>query len=134
QEGNFKQTLKLCMPFLMFKKDEFMQFGVQTLDLKLPFREIEVLKEFSKLIKRQIGLEHVEVLSAANPDAAIKAGPYAYLLRESPPTPGSPTCIFLTKKGTIVTALRFPLGIFVSLGFGVTRVCGHTSSFIPPAY
>nr|GEZ40924.1 leucine--tRNA ligase, cytoplasmic-like [Tanacetum cinerariifolium] len=75
-----------------------MQFGVPTLDLKLPFGEIEVLKEFSELIKRQIGLDHVEVLSAANPDAAIKAGPYAYLLRESPPTPGSPTCIFLTKK------------------------------------
>ncbi|GKD76971.1 leucine--tRNA ligase, cytoplasmic [Tanacetum coccineum] len=76
QEGNFKQTLKLCMPFLRFKKDEVMQLGVQALDLKLPFGEIEVLKEFSELIKRQIGLEHVEVLSPADPDAAIKAGPY----------------------------------------------------------
>nr|GEV03594.1 leucine--tRNA ligase, cytoplasmic-like [Tanacetum cinerariifolium] len=64
QEGNFKQTLKLCMPLLMFKKDEVMQF------------------------ERQIGLENVEVLSAADPDAAIKAGSYANLLRESPPTPG----------------------------------------------
>ncbi|GKA40688.1 leucine--tRNA ligase, cytoplasmic [Tanacetum coccineum] len=72
QEGNFKETLKLCMPFLKFKMD--------------------------KLIKRQIGLEHVEVLSPADPDAAIKAGPYA-LLTQSPPTPGSPTCIFLTKEG-----------------------------------
>ncbi|GKB51402.1 leucine--tRNA ligase, cytoplasmic, partial [Tanacetum coccineum] len=106
QEGNFKETLKLCMPFLKFKKDEVMQFGVQALDLKLPFGEIEVLKEFSELIKRQIGLEHVEVLSPADPDAAIKAGPYAYLLTQSPPTPGSPTCIFLTKEGLYKFGLK----------------------------
>ncbi|GJZ24741.1 leucine--tRNA ligase, cytoplasmic-like protein, partial [Tanacetum coccineum] len=72
--------------------------GVQALDLKLPFGEIEVLRKNSELIKRQIGLEHVEVLSAADPDAAIKAGPYASLLKQSPPTPGPPTCIFLTKE------------------------------------
>ena len=99
QEGNFKQTQKLCMPFLRFKKDEVMQLGVQALDLKLPFGEIEVLKENLELIKRQIGLEHVEVLSAADPDAAIKAGRYASLLKQSPPSPGSPTSIFMTKEG-----------------------------------
>ncbi|GJU98427.1 hypothetical protein Tco_1327698 [Tanacetum coccineum] len=33
--------------------------------------------------------------------------------------------------GTLVTDLRFPLGVQVSFGFGVTRVCGHTSSLTP---
>ncbi|PWA72632.1 leucine--tRNA ligase, cytoplasmic [Artemisia annua] len=101
QEGDFKKTQKLCMPFLSFKKDEVMQLGVQALDLKLPFGEIEVLKENLELIKRQIGLEQVEVLSAADPDAAIKAGRYASLLKQSPPSPGSPTSIFLTKEDAI---------------------------------
>nr|GEX76300.1 leucine--tRNA ligase, cytoplasmic-like [Tanacetum cinerariifolium] len=67
-------------------------------DLKLPFGEIEVLKENLELIKRQISLEHVEVLSIADLDAAIKAGRYASLLKQSPPSPGSPTSIFLTKE------------------------------------
>ncbi|KAI3669040.1 hypothetical protein L6452_40260 [Arctium lappa] len=44
QDGNFKQVQKLCMPFLRFKKDEVMSFGIQALDLKLPFGEIEVLQ------------------------------------------------------------------------------------------
>nr|GEX86726.1 leucine--tRNA ligase, cytoplasmic-like [Tanacetum cinerariifolium] len=71
---------------------------VQAFDLKLPFGEIEVLKENLKLIKRQISLEHVKVLSVADLDAAIKAGRYASLLKQSPPSPGSPTFIFLTKE------------------------------------
>ncbi|GKC52214.1 hypothetical protein Tco_1074959 [Tanacetum coccineum] len=33
--------------------------------------------------------------------------------------------------GTLVTALRFPLDVPVSFGFGVTRVCEHTSSLTP---
>ncbi|KAG4936449.1 hypothetical protein JHK82_050654 [Glycine max] len=38
----------------------------KAVDLILPFGEIEVLKENWDLIKRQIGLENVEILSAAN--------------------------------------------------------------------
>ncbi|GJV51236.1 hypothetical protein Tco_1446977 [Tanacetum coccineum] len=74
QEGNFKQTPERS--------------------------EIEVLKENLELIKRQIGLEHVTVLSVADPDVAIKAGRYVSLLKQSPPSPGSPTSIFLTKEDT----------------------------------
>ena len=43
--------------------------GRKAVDLILPFGEIEVLKENWDLIKRQIGLENVEVLSAANVDS-----------------------------------------------------------------
>ncbi|KAL2508186.1 ATP binding [Forsythia ovata] len=97
QEGNFKQMQKLCMPFLRFKKDEVMAVGVQALDLKLPFGEIEVLKENLELIKRQLGLDRLEVLSAIDDDAVEKAGNHATLLKSNPPSPGNPTAIFLNE-------------------------------------
>ncbi|GLU21323.1 hypothetical protein SLE2022_374690 [Rubroshorea leprosula] len=97
QSTNFKQTQKLCMPFLRFKKDEAIKLGVHALDLKLPFGEIDVLQENLDLIKRQLGLEEVEVLSATDPDARAKAGPLTSLLNQNPPAPGNPTAIFLTR-------------------------------------
>ncbi|KAF8376925.1 hypothetical protein HHK36_030296 [Tetracentron sinense] len=97
QAANFKQTQKLCMPFLRFKKDEAVAVGVQALDLKLPFGEIEVLQENLELIKRQLGLEHVEVLSAKDPVAVSKASPLDSLLKQNPPSPGNPTAIFLSR-------------------------------------
>ncbi|KAK3002424.1 hypothetical protein RJ639_022209 [Escallonia herrerae] len=96
QEGNIKQTQKLCMPFLRFKKDEVVAVGVHALDLRLPFGEIEVLEENAELIKRQLGLERVEILSASDPDAFAKAGPHVSLLKQNPPSPGNPTAIFLS--------------------------------------
>ncbi|XP_022841477.1 leucine--tRNA ligase, cytoplasmic-like isoform X1 [Olea europaea var. sylvestris] len=97
QEGNFKQIQRLCMPFLRFKKNEVMAVGVQALDLKLPFGEIEVLKENLELIKRQLGLDRLEVLSATDADAIEKAGNHATLLKSNPPSPGNPTTIFLNE-------------------------------------
>ncbi|GLT47250.1 hypothetical protein SLA2020_209580 [Shorea laevis] len=97
QSTNFKQTQKLCMPFLRFKKDEALKLGVHALDLKLPFGEIAVLQENLDLIKRQLGLEEVEVLSATDPDARANAGPLVSLLNQNPPAPGNPTAIFLTR-------------------------------------
>ncbi|XP_071736822.1 leucine--tRNA ligase, cytoplasmic-like [Rutidosis leptorrhynchoides] len=88
QKENFKQTPKQCMQFLRFKKDEIMTLGVQALDLRLPFGEIEVFQENLELIKRQIGLEHVEILSATDSHGS--------LLKQDLPSPGSPTAIFLT--------------------------------------
>ncbi|KAL5787066.1 hypothetical protein ACOSP7_004015 [Xanthoceras sorbifolium] len=96
QAANFRQTQKLCMPFLRFKKDEAIAIGPQALELKLPFGEIDVLQENLDLIKRQLGLEEVEILSAAHPDALAKAGSFASLLKQNPPSPGNPTAIFMT--------------------------------------
>ncbi|KAK9990161.1 hypothetical protein SO802_025146 [Lithocarpus litseifolius] len=45
----------------------------QALELRLPFGQIEVLQENLDLIRRQIGLEEVEILSATDPDALAKA-------------------------------------------------------------
>ncbi|CAN7019763.1 unnamed protein product [Brassica rapa subsp. trilocularis] len=94
---NFKQIQKLCMPFLKFKKDEAIAIGSQALNLKLPFGEMEVLKSNMDLIKRQVGLEEVEIYSASDPDDVAKAGPYASLLTQNPPSPGSPTAIFVSR-------------------------------------
>ncbi|WZY97330.1 hypothetical protein YC2023_069659 [Brassica napus] len=97
QAENFKQIQKLCMPFLKFKKDEAIAIGSQALNLKLPFGEMEVLKSNMDLIKRQVGLEEVEIYSASDPDDVAKAGPYASLLTQNPPSPGSPTAIFVSR-------------------------------------
>jgi leucyl-tRNA synthetase len=97
-DANFKRTQKLCMPFLRFKKDEAVALGVQALDLKLPFGEMEVLQENLDLIKRQIGLEEVEVLSVTDPDALAKAGPLVRLIDQNPPFPGNPTAIFCSRR------------------------------------
>ncbi|KAK4758384.1 hypothetical protein SAY87_019685 [Trapa incisa] len=95
QSSDFKKTQKLCLPFLKFKKDETIALGVQALDLKLPFGEMEVLQENLDLIKRQIGLEEVEVLSAADHRSIARAGTFGSLLNQNPPSPGNPTAIFI---------------------------------------
>ncbi|KAA0056774.1 leucine--tRNA ligase [Cucumis melo var. makuwa] len=96
QAADFRQTQKLCMPFLRFKKDEAVSLGVQALDLRLPFGEMDVLNENLELIRRQIGLEEVQVLRVSDPNALAKAGALASLLKQNPPSPGNPTAIFLT--------------------------------------
>ncbi|GJN24506.1 hypothetical protein PR202_gb12250 [Eleusine coracana subsp. coracana] len=98
QETNFKQVQKLCMPFIRFKKDEAKEVGPQALNLRLPFGEMDVLEENLELIRRQLGLEHVEVLSASDEAACTKAGKYASLLNQNPPSPGEPIAIFMSKE------------------------------------
>jgi leucyl-tRNA synthetase len=98
QSSDFKRTQKLFMPFLRYKKDEAIALGAQALNLRLPFGEIEVLRENLDSIKRQIGSKEVvdvEILSAADADSLAKAGSHASLLRDNPPSPGSPTAVFL---------------------------------------
>jgi leucyl-tRNA synthetase len=98
RETNFKQVQKLCMPFIRFKKDEARNVGPQALNLKLPFGEINVLEENLELIRRQLGLEHVEVLSAFDGAARAKAGRHAPVLDKNPPSPGEPVAIFMSKE------------------------------------
>lgn len=94
---NMKQIQKLCMSFLKFKMDDVLHVGLQALDLRLPFNEIKVLKENTDLIRRQLGLDHVEVLSASDEASRKKAGPHITLLTQNPPSPGNPVSIFLSK-------------------------------------
>jgi leucyl-tRNA synthetase len=97
QEMNLKQVQKLCMPFIKKKKDEALEVGPQALDLKLPFGEMDVLRENMELIKRQLGLEQVEVLSASDEAARAKAGEHVSLLEKN--APGVPIAIFLSRQG-----------------------------------
>nr|CAD1838835.1 unnamed protein product [Ananas comosus var. bracteatus] len=96
QDSNFKQIQKLCMPFIKFKKDETKDVGPRALDLKLPFGEMEVLRENTDLIKRQLGLEHVEILDPSDEASRSKAGTHVSLLTQNPPSPGNPVAIFLS--------------------------------------
>ena len=84
---------------MRFKKHEGLSFGIQALDLKLPFGEIEVLQDNLDLIKKQIGIDHVEILVASDPAAIAKADRHASLLRQTPPSPGAPIPIFLSRAG-----------------------------------
>ncbi|CAD6249899.1 unnamed protein product [Miscanthus lutarioriparius] len=98
QEMDLKQVQELCMPFIKLKKDAARDVGPRALDLKLPFSEMDVLGENLEPIKRQLGLEHVEVLPASDEAVRAKAGEHASLLEEKPPSPGKPTAIFLSKQ------------------------------------
>ncbi|RVW64949.1 Leucine--tRNA ligase, cytoplasmic [Vitis vinifera] len=91
QEGNFKETQKLST-----------------------LRRSGGPGENLELIKRQLGLEEVEVLSAADPEAIQKAGQYASLLNQNPPSPGNPTAIFLSSI--------IKLGVEFSFGFQLQEV------------
>jgi leucyl-tRNA synthetase len=97
-EANFKQVQKLCMPFIKFKKDEARTVGPQALNLKLPFGEMDVLEENLELIKRQLGLEHAEVLSVLDGAALAMAGPHVSVLNKNPPSPGEPVAIFMSMQ------------------------------------
>jgi leucyl-tRNA synthetase len=97
-EADFKQVQKLCMPFVKFKKDEARTVGPEALDLKLPFGEMDVLEENLELIKRQLGLEHAEVLSALDGAALALAGPHISVLNKNPPSPGEPVAIFMSRQ------------------------------------
>ena len=84
------------MAFLRFKKDEAIALRAQTIDLRLPFREIKVLQENLGLIKRHVGLEDVQILSAVDASDLAKAGPLISLFNKGPPSSRSPTTIFIT--------------------------------------
>ncbi|WRX33356.1 Methionyl/Valyl/Leucyl/Isoleucyl-tRNA synthetase [Theobroma cacao] len=86
---HLQQTQSRYTPFLKFNKDEAIALG-------LPFSEIEVLQENSELIKRQLDLEQVEVLSITDPEAMSKAGHLNLLLNQNLPNPGNPTAIFFS--------------------------------------
>ncbi|XP_057444690.1 leucine--tRNA ligase, cytoplasmic-like, partial [Lotus japonicus] len=85
-----------CRPFLNYMKGKANEHGAEVLDLR--FSEMEVLKQNLDLIKRQLALEHVEILSAADADSVAKAGDLANVLTQNPSSPGNPTAVFLKTK------------------------------------
>jgi leucyl-tRNA synthetase len=98
QEADFRQVQKQCMPFIKLKKVETKNFGPHALNLKLPFGEIDVLEKNVELIKRQLRLEHIEILSASDEAALAKAGSHLSVLNKTPPSPGEPVAIFMSRQ------------------------------------
>jgi leucyl-tRNA synthetase len=98
QEADFRQVQKQCMPFIKLKKVETRNFGPHALNLKLPFGEIDVLEKNVELIKRQLRLEHIEILSASDEAALAKAGSHLSVLNKTPPSPGEPVAIFMSRQ------------------------------------
>jgi leucyl-tRNA synthetase len=98
QEADFRQVQKQCMPFIKLKKVETRNFGPHALNLKLPFGEIDVLEQNAELIKRQLGLDHIEVLSASDEAALAKAGSHVSVLKKTPPSPGEPVAVFMSRQ------------------------------------
>ncbi|XP_055960534.1 leucine--tRNA ligase, cytoplasmic-like [Mercurialis annua] len=105
QERDYRQTV---VPFLKFNKNKAIKLGAQSLDLKLPFGETEVLKENIDLIKRKLGenndlikrkleIGEIEILCATNTEDVSKAGPQVSVLNKKFPSPGEPTVIYLTR-------------------------------------
>jgi leucyl-tRNA synthetase len=86
------------MPFIKLKKVETRNFGPHALNLKLPFGEIDVLEKNVELIKRQLRLEHIEILSASDEAALAKAGSHLSVLNKTPPSPGEPVAIFMSRQ------------------------------------
>ncbi len=94
--NDFKIILKQCMPFLRFKKDETLAVGPEALDVKLPFGEMQVLQENVDLIKRQVGLEKMEIYFITDGSAQKKACSYVLVLNQKPLSPGNPVAIFMS--------------------------------------
>ncbi|MCO5586503.1 hypothetical protein L7F22_040443 [Adiantum nelumboides] len=92
--GDIKQIKQTCSSFVKFKMDEALAMGLQALDVTLPFDEIYVLQENIDLIKRQLGLEELNVYSCTDEDALRSVGSLVSVLHQSPPSPGSPAAIF----------------------------------------
>ncbi|KAL6200066.1 hypothetical protein ACLB2K_029848 [Fragaria x ananassa] len=92
---DLKEKLKECTPFIKLKKNEAVSHGAQALELKLPFEETEFLRQNLELIKRQVGLEEIQVLSSSNHDDRALAGSHAERIEQNPPVPGRPTAIFI---------------------------------------
>jgi len=51
-----------------------------------------------ELIKRQLGLEQVEVLLPSDEAARTEAAEHVLLLEKKTPSPGDPVAIFLSKQ------------------------------------
>ncbi|KAL2650092.1 hypothetical protein R1flu_018220 [Riccia fluitans] len=93
--ADFKRILSQCMPFIKFKKSETKAVGVQALDLRLPFGELQVLGENVNLITRQLGLDTVTIHAYEDVAGLNLPTSQRTLLNQTPPSPGKPAAVFL---------------------------------------
>ncbi|OLQ04161.1 Leucine--tRNA ligase, cytoplasmic [Symbiodinium microadriaticum] len=94
-----KQVMKQVMPFASFvMKQEVKARGSEALELELPFDEAAMLCDLSDVIKAQLGVETLEVVSAA------EEHPLGYDQQRDAAGPAKPQIVFLADQLESVTA------------------------------
>ena len=85
-DANFKNVMKMVMPFIKFKMDEANLAGASALNTKLMFDEQAVLTENIDFIKRAVGVSEIKICFTTDEAAGSKA---------DEATPGAPACAYV---------------------------------------
>ncbi len=85
-DANFKNVMKMVMPFIKFKMDEANVAGASALNTKIIFDEMDVLKENIDFIKRALSLSTLTICYTTGENAGSKA---------DDATPGAPAFEFV---------------------------------------
>ena len=64
QQADFKNVMKMVMPFIKFKIDETIAVGPSALSLRLIFDEIAILNENKAFITRVCGIKELNMFAA----------------------------------------------------------------------
>ena len=89
EQADFKNVLKMVMPFLKFKMTEAQTVGADALATKLVFDEAGVLTENMDFVLRSCGLKELRVLRA-DAEGEERAAAVAGGVKVDQATPGSP--------------------------------------------
>jgi leucyl-tRNA synthetase len=101
KDANFKNVMKMVMPFIKFKQDEAKAVGEDALSVRLIFDEAGVLNENAAFIAKACGLKAFAVFSSAG-DALDGAAAESVAAATSggvkvdAATPGAPAVYYIT--------------------------------------
>ena len=101
-DANFKNVMKMVMPFIKFKMDETALVGASALRLKSIFDEMSVLNENVDFIKRALNVPEVTICLTTDPEAGSKA---------EEATPGSPVFDFLVTEEDVAAGTDLASGV-----------------------
>ena len=90
-DANFKNVMKMVMPFIRFKMDEAKTAGASALDTKIIFDEMGVLTDNIDFIKRALAIPEITLCFTTDPEAGSKA---------DEATPGAPACNYVVEEVT----------------------------------
>lgn len=90
KDANFKNVMKMMMPFVKFKMDEAAVAGASALNTKIIFDEMGMLKENIDFIKRTLDLPNIKLCFSTDKEAGAKA---------EEATPGAPATSFVVEEG-----------------------------------
>ncbi|CAL1168475.1 unnamed protein product [Cladocopium goreaui] len=86
-----KQTMKQAMPFASFvMSKEVKARGAEALELELPFDEAAMLRDLSDVIKSQLGVQELQIVSSTEE--------VGFDLQRDAATPAKPQIVFMAKE------------------------------------